>query len=397
MIVFDLKSKNKKYPCSENPYKEWFYEQWSNCFLPIDGFYFDVRIQSLCKKIQWQLQDSNFHSMESLSLYGIFSTHWTRKLERPGCLPERDETQALSHGVQMQNCSKHHCLQQRKPRLENFCGFRPNFDSKSQQALCKRRIWCRIVGDSLCSRFFHDRSLSFSFSMGKISKGERCSQITYIVKFEREYTLIYQNYRRESPRCKYPRRITCGTGVLLCYGSWIFRFCQAFQDESGAIIFCNPVKEKLFISPSLFAFSRQINWLAMRSNYSFDGNSNQQKISRISKAYQISRLRKEQNLGILNQQFFSRCIKYYQALQMPLADRAFFQMGKTTFKNQSVLWDQRKCRKITNMDSNFSICASRNCKKGVEFRDKPLHNSTNFKCCFFRESSSAGTTYKRAA
>lgn len=397
MTVFDLKSNNKAYHCSKKQHKELAYEQWQNGLLSIDGFYPDVRIQSQCKKIQRELQNSNVYGMESLSVYGICSAYGKRKPQRSGCMPECDEAQALSYGLQMQNCSKYDSLQQRKTRLEDLCEFRSNFNSKSKQTLCKRKIRNRTIRNRLCPRFFDNRSLSFSFSMGKIPKEKRGCKATYIIKSERKYPLIYQNYRWQSSRCEHPRRIACRTRILLCDGSWVFRFYEAFQNASVFVILRNPFKEKFFISQSLFQFGRQINWIKMRSGHSFDWSSNIKEISGTVKTNQILRQRKKQNFSIFNKQFFGRCTNHCPTLQMPVANRTFLQMDKTTFENQSVLWDKRKCSEIANMDSYFNIRPGCNREKRVKFRDESLHNFTNFECCFFRESSSVGTTYKRAA
>ena len=326
MIVFDLKFNNNAYHCSKNQHKELAYEQWQNSFFSIDGFHSYVRIQSQRKKIQWKLQDSNLHCMESFSVHGICSAYGKRKSQRFGCLPECYEAQTLPYGLQRQNSSKYYSLQQRKSGLENFCEFRSFFNSENKQTLFGRRVRYRTVRNSLCSRFFYNRPLPFTFSMGKISKEKGCCQVTHIIKFERQYSLIYQNYRRESSRCEYPRRITCGARIILCDGSRLFRFYQAFQNESVSVIFCNPFQNKFFISKSLFPFGRQINWSAMRPNRSSNRNSYCKKISGTSKTSQIPRRRKKQNISISDKQFFRGRIDHSQTLQMSVANRAFFQM-----------------------------------------------------------------------
>ena len=156
-IVFDLKSIKKVPHWSKNQCEEGTYEQWQNNIFTVDGFHPYARIQPLCGKIQWELQNSNLYRLESFSMYGIRSAYRTRKSQRFGSMPESYGAQIVSYGFQMQNSPKHNSLQQRKAGLENLCGFRPDIDSESKQALRWRGLWGGVGRNSLCPRLLHNR------------------------------------------------------------------------------------------------------------------------------------------------------------------------------------------------------------------------------------------------
>jgi hypothetical protein len=54
--------------------------------------------------------------------------------------------------------------------------------------------------------------------------------------------------------------------------------------------------------------------------------------------------------------------------------------------NQGLLWHIRECGQDTDMDRQQSLCTCGHCQTATKLGTKPLHNSIDFECVFFREN-----------
>ena len=69
-----------------------------------------------------------------------------------------------------------------------------------------------------------------------------------------------------------------------------------------------------------------------------------------------------------------------------MAGRALFQVDQAKPSYQGVLRHNRKCGKITDLDSHFCLRSCSYHEKGSQDRYKSLHNSTDFKRQCFRSN-----------
>ena len=101
-------------------------------------------------------------------------------------------------------------------------------------------------------------------------------------------------------------------------------------------------------------------------------------ISRAIAAHSLFRFHNTKASDFPDQQFSSLCSDYCQPVSMPLAGGIIFSLDQATLENKSLLWDIGKCRKNSNMDSNFRLCTGRYYQKTPQFGSKPLLDSTDF-------------------
>ena len=107
----------------------------------------------------------------------------------------------------------------------------------------------------------------------------------------------------------------------------------------------------------------------------------------------ILRRREQQAADISNEQLSSRRLNDRQALQMPLASRAFLQVDQATFENQVVFRNIRECRENTNLDCHLRLRAGRHYQKAFGSETVTLHNSTDFESHLIRETPAITSTY----
>ncbi len=62
--------------------------------------------------------------------------------------------------------------------------------------------------------------------------------------------------------------------------------------------------------------------------------------------------------------------------------------------HQEFLWHLGECRKDSNLDRRFSLCAGRHTQEATQDSGKSLHNFTNPECLSFRKNIVITTTYR---
>ena len=187
-------------------------------FLTTDRLPAETRIRQMCSSVSRQLSDTNFLLSRPIPLYGLCSDNISAE-------PSGHRNLSASHAIQTiplrhprKNFSQHSGKSKRKQKLANLCRLRPSID-KHCSKLVRRRRFRRTTSTSCLRSGFNDhRSMSVTFSMGKVSQTQSRNQGTYANGPERLYTLFYPHYRRKSTRCKYPRRTGFGALFILHYG-----------------------------------------------------------------------------------------------------------------------------------------------------------------------------------
>jgi len=132
----------------------------------------------------------------------------------------------------------------------------------------------------------------------------------------------------------------------------------------------------------------------MRPDHCPQGLLPQKTLSGKTTAYPLLRCREQQNIRVSDQQFYPSGNYHCRALSLPLAGGAVFQMDQAASQNQSLLWDNRKCRENSNLDSYLSLRSRGYNQKKPETGPESLHNSTDFERHPLRENAHFTSTCK---
>ena len=121
-------------------------------------------------------------------------------------------------------------------------------------------------------------------------------------------------------------------------------FAKKVFSQRTIEFFRYPHKKEFQLPKNLFSSNRQIAWSHLRSNNLLNWFLFEKTLSGKTSLYSLFRFRNQKTSHISNEQFRSSCNYHNTTLQMPLANRTVFQMGKAAFANKSVLLKHPKTR-----------------------------------------------------
>src|SRR5512139_208865 len=147
--------------------KEMTHGYWENHLCPAYGLFTGLRISQMCSTIQWPLQSQTLFLLESISLYGLCTTHLSGKPERHRGLSPFSSTKTLSYGFSWQGLPQHSGSCQSDQGLANLCRFCPDPHRPSTSPLRQRFLRCRIGSNGLRLGLHHHRSVSLLFPWAK--------------------------------------------------------------------------------------------------------------------------------------------------------------------------------------------------------------------------------------
>ena len=160
----------------------------------------------------------------------------------------------------------------------------------------------RAGSNYLCTRYYHHRSLSFSFSLGKISSSQRGYQASYPYRFARQHSHTHFHYSRQSSRDQSPRRTPLRTWRHLPFRSWLFGLCTPLQNPPLSGFLYHPRQTQLPFSPPILPASVQIQRNSSRSNHPTPWVLFPQRLSRPTPAHSLLRFLETKKTGFSNQQ-----------------------------------------------------------------------------------------------
>jgi len=210
------------------------------------------------------------------------------------------------------------------------------------------------------------------------------------------YTMFYPHYGWKSPRCKHPRRPDFSTWSNLHHGSRLPRLCPSLQIHSKPFSFYYKSQKQLRLSPSLLSQGRQNNWPSIRPDDKAQWFLCITGLSCYSSPHQLLRYRDEEKIRFFNQQFCYAGFDNCSALQVPTADRNFFQMEQAILANQNIFWHYRERCEDSNLDCHRRLRSSSDCQEGIANRDEFGRNPANSQHCPFRKSSYYTSTYEKS-
>jgi len=124
----------------------------------------------MCPTIPWPLQNEKLFLLESVSLHGLRTVYVSREFKRYRGLSSFSPTEDLHMGIRgkVSRNTLAHANQVRDWRIYGrLC---PDLITRARRLYAHDSFGVELNQTALCSGLHHDRSLSFTFSMGQIRK-----------------------------------------------------------------------------------------------------------------------------------------------------------------------------------------------------------------------------------
>jgi len=359
---------------------------WTNNLFATVRLSSQQTIRQMRPEIPRQPSDKNIFLFRSISVHGVCPDNLSSKSSRHRKLSSSNAAETLPLRHSRNRVTQYIGKCERASRLENIRRLRTGVNKQSQNALHQRRLWHSTEPRGLCSGFNNHRFMYDTVSMGTISQTQSRDQATYSDELKRLYTNVYPHYRRKSPRCKYPRRADFGIRGYLCHGSRVPRLCSSFYFYSKPFNFCYKSQNQFRLSSSLLSPSRQNNRPLMRPDNNAQRFLSFAELSCRSSSNRLLRYRNKQKIHLPNEQLYTGRTDNRPTLQVPLADRNFFQMDQTVPANQNVFRHQCKRRENSNLDCYQRLRFGSDCQERTQNRAEFRRNLTNPQHRTFRES-----------
>ena len=396
MKFFDLKTGIFCGNSASYPRKDLKHEQRKICVCPIDGVSSDIRVSEMRREIQRRIQSQEFLVHGSVSDNGVCSTHLQRKsagyCNMSGCSGGK----TLSHGNTHKADEKQSRTCEFGPRLEDISGIRFEPCEQSYPTVRKDSSFSRMrsEGSSFRSRFDDHRHMSFSLPVGKIPKTQRGCETAYSFGREKLYASDHIYYGRQNSRCLYSGSAATDCSGILCHGSGIRGFRTALQVLRSNGFLCYKSEKELQIqNPGIFQ-CRQVYRSFRRSENRTDRICGKKEISHSSAQNSICGLGNKEAFCFSHEQLSPSCNNNSIPLQVPLADRIFFQMDQAKPEDKKFFRNVFQCGQNTDMDCCSGLRYGGSRQDSTWPHAEPLRNLSNSECCYFRETSYYPNTYR---
>ena len=358
--------------------KEMTCEFRKNNLCPTHGLSTHLQIPSMCPTIPWSLQDEKLFLLGSVSLHGLRTTYVSRKSKGYRGLSSLSPTEALPHGYPGKGLMQYFGPCQPGKGLADLCRLCPDSYCPCSTSLCQRFLWRRIESNRLCIGLHHDRSLSLAFSLGQVPSSQRRREVAYPSGSQGKYSFAPHYRAWQGSRRPYPRSTDLRTRSLLYHRPWVSGLQSPLCHSSSLGFLCHPSQKQLPVQTPLLSARGQVHRGPIRPNHCLRRILFPQSLSRQTTAYSLFRCRTKQTPHLFNQQLLAVGIDHHRTVSVSLANRALLQMDQTAPSDQSVLWNNRECRKDPNLDSNRHLRTGGHCQITVTLGPESLHNSTDF-------------------
>lgn len=188
-----------------------------------------------------------------------------------------------------------------------------------------------------------------------------------------------------------PRFASPRSRSFLHHGSRLCRFRASLPYPQAFSIFSYPSKIKQQLNTNILFEDRQNSRTTLRPNYQTQELLRGKRLSRVYSPHQIPRQRNRSDLKLSDQQSHLTSPYDYRTLSLSLESRTVLQMDQATSAYQSILRNFRECSKVTDLDCNLDLCASRYCQKKIKTHSQSLYDFTNSEFDAFRENAHPAT------
>src|ERR1700676_153489 len=178
-------------------------ESWPNRVLSVGGSAPDLRVSTLRRSLPGQSLHQGFLLLGSVPVFGLRSTHLSRKSPRYRSLSARSATQVVSDGFPRPSLSQYVGARQRASRLADLRRLRSHPDCHRPRPVSRRTVRRGIVRDRLRLGLDHHRFMSGTFSVGKIPPTQKRRETAHAAGSARPHSDQCLCDRRPSARRQY--------------------------------------------------------------------------------------------------------------------------------------------------------------------------------------------------
>lgn len=340
MKFFDLKFilPYSGYLRSESPIGGGHNEFGQDSIFPINARFTSIRIRQMCSSISREQRCSSIHMLESIHMYVIRSIELSRISSGHRSDTELPSSKVILYGIGRSRFPLHTRRRQREEELSDLPGFRAHTDPGSGRTLWRRSIAGGHSERTLRSRFVNRRSMSFSVSMGDVQENKSRNQNSHATRPERLNPNVHRHFRRQDSRRELPGPRPETGRFNPGHGSRIPRLRTTLPFQPGPGLFCHSRQKQPQISSHQINARRQEHRSYLRPDHHVNGASNKNKLPRVVASCKVLRFGAKKETRFFDEQFFHQRKDRGGHLSFTMANRIVFQMDKTTFANQGVLW-----------------------------------------------------------
>lgn len=367
---------------------------WANNFLSTFRLSAEEAIRQVCTKISRQSPNKIFLMLRPISFNGFRTNYQSQKPSRHRNISSCNGAETLSLRLSLEHISNHFSKSKRKSQLANIRRLRSHINQQSTKSLCQRLSRFFDRQRSLCSGLNDHRFMLDIVSMGKLSQAKSSSKATYANEPKRLYSYVYKHYRRQSPRCQYPRQTDSGARSNISYGQSLRRLCSSFYLHKNLINFCNKSQNQSQLYSNFESASREKNRSSKRSDNTPQRLLCFKRLSCCSSKSQLLRHGNKKETGLSNKQFHATSFDNCTTLQKSLANRNFLQMYQAVSLYKTVLRHESQRCQNPDLDRHQRLCSCCHCQERTKNRAESWKNLSNSQHYTFREKPYCTSTYR---
>src|SRR6266542_4675189 len=259
-------------------------------------------------------------------------------------------------------------------------------DYPRPSALRKRLRRRRVGPDCLRARCHHHRFVPGTFSLGRVSQGQRSGETAHAARPARQYSNCCDHYTWQGSRSEHSGSTQLRSRRVLCDGSRLPRFQAFAQTASRFRLLCHSGQKALRFPAPLLTASRQSDRGDLRSDCYARQSCSPQRLSREAPSHSLSRCANRSTTRLSDQQLQPATTNYRPTVSQPLAGRVVLQMDQTTPTHQEVLRHFQECPEDSNLDCHLGLRARGDRQKATQSRRQSLQNVTDLQRHSFREN-----------
>src|SRR6266851_7592365 len=245
-------------------------ESGPNRFLSAGGFAPDLPVSTLRRSLPGQSLRQGFLLLGSVPVFGLRSTHLSRKSPRYRSLSARPATQAVSHGFPRPSFPQYVGARQRASRLADLRRLRADPDCHRPRPLPQRTVRRGVVGNRVCLGLHHHRSMPGTFSVGKIPPPQKRRETAHAAGSARPHSSQCLCDRGPSSRRQSSGPVASRNRRVLLARSRLFGLRSPASVCSSLRFLHYPRQERDAVLPTRLAPRATIRRAALRPNHSAD-------------------------------------------------------------------------------------------------------------------------------
>src|SRR5216684_836533 len=312
-------------------------ESGPNRFLSAGGFAPDLPVSTLRRSLPGQSLRQGFLLLGSVPVFGLRSTHLSRKSPRYRSLSARPATQAVSHGFPRPSFPQYVGARQRASRLADLRRLRPHPDCHRPRPVPRRTVRRGVVRDGLRLGLHHHRFMSGAVSLGKIPPPQERRETAHAAGSARPHSDQCLCDRRPSARRQHSGSVASRNRRVLLARSRLcgLRSPASVYPSLRFLHYARPQRDAVL--PTRLAPGPTIRRAALRPNHSAHRSAHGPALSRSLAAHSLLRCRERFATDVPDQQFSSSRFDHRPTVSRALASGILLSLDQTAPPHQGVL------------------------------------------------------------